>query len=189
MRKILIVILALLALQPLEAAEKGKAPKVPPEHPHQVRIGWGDMLSETMLFPQASRDKGGKGYTGHLFAGYQYFVRSAFSVGCQLDFEAMGKADMTDYDLSVIPTIRFHYLNTDWVELHSGLGIGVLFAFDNKGGLEAAPVADINLIGVQLGQGPLRIGLDLGMMDSMLSSSKIYMLESRLVSISLNYTF
>lgn len=182
MRKLLITLLLLLPVQGLMAG-------TPPPRPHQVRVGWGDMLFETLAFPAAGKDKGGKGFTGHLFAGYQYSINRHFSVGGQLDFEGIYMADMNNYDLILMPTARVTYINTEWVELHSGLGVGVLFAFDNKGGKEFAPAIDLNLFGIQLGNGPLRMGLDIGMLNALINGKKVYMMGSRLVSISLNYQF
>ena len=182
MRKILLALLLMLSVQALMAG-------TPPERPHQVRVGWGDMLFETVAFPGAASEKGGKGFTGHLFAGYQYSLTPNFSVGGQLDFEGIFLADMKNYDLIVMPTIRFIYLDTEWVELHSGIGIGMLFAFDNKGGKELSPAVDLNFFGIQVGNGPLRMGLDLGMLNALSSGKKVYMLGSRLVSLSFNYRF
>lgn len=156
---------------------------------HQVRAGWGDMFFESLAFPKAARAQGGKGFTGHLFAGYQYQLNKVVSLGGQLDFQAIRMADMDNFDLAVMPTVRFTYLRTPWVELHSGVAVGVLLAFDNKGGAEFSPALDLNFVGIQLGNGPLTAGLDLGMLNALSGGSKIYLLGARLVSVSLNYQF
>ena len=156
---------------------------------HLVRVGWGDMLFESMAFPSAGRDRGGKGYTGHLFAEYQYRFTRVVSVGAQLDFQGIYRAEMNDYDLTFLPTVRFTYLRTRMVQMYSGVGAGLLFAFDNAGGREFAPALNLNFAGVQLGEGPLTIGFELGLLNALTSPHNIYMAGARLVSLSLNYQF
>ena len=95
---------------------------------------------------------------------------------------------MNNYDVTVMPTVRFTYLRRPWVELYSGLGAGLLCALDNLGGAEFAPAVNINLFGVQVGKGPISASVELGALNSMFKS-RVYMLGSRLVSVSLNYRF
>lgn len=182
MRKLFLCILLALGV----AVTTASAQELPR---HQLRVGWGDMLFESLAFPEANLDRGGKGYTGHLFAGYQYQLSKVVSVGGQVDFEAIRTAEMNNYDLAILPTVRFTYLRTKWVELHSGVAAGLLFAFDNKGGLELSPALDLNFLGLQLGDGPLVFGLDLGMLNALLGGPKVYLAGARLVSVSLNYKF
>ena len=161
----------------------------PAQNPHKVRIGWGDMLFESMAFREASPALGGKGFTGHIFAEYQYDASKVVSVGGQVDFEGIFTADMNNYNLVIMPTVRFTYLRKPWVELYSGLGAGLLCAMDNQGGAEFAPALNLNLFGVQLGPGPFSVGIELGALNSLLGSSSVYMLGARLLSVSLNYRF
>ena len=72
---------------------------------HSVRIGWGDMLFETMAFrpklsgtwatPSALPDNYLHvetfkfGYTGHIFGEYQYRVTKVVSLGAQADIEGI----------------------------------------------------------------------------------------------------
>lgn len=174
---IVLLLLSFFTLTPAQA-----------QNPHQVRIGWGDMLFESLVFREASPSRGGKGFTGHIFAEYQYSVSKVVSVGGQLDFEGIFAADMNNYDVTVMPTVRFTYLRRPWVELYSGLGAGLLCALDNQGGAEFAPAVNINLFGVQVGKGPISASVELGALNSMFKS-RVYMLGSRLVSVSLNYRF
>lgn len=155
---------------------------------HQIRVGWGDMLFESLVFREASPVFGGKGFTGHIFTEYQYSVSKVVSVGGQIDFEGILAADMNNYDIVVMPTVRFTYLHSPWVELYSGLGAGLLCACDNKGGAEFAPAVNLNLFGVQVGKGPVSASVELGALNSLVKS-RVYMLGSRLVSVSLNYRF
>ena len=130
---------------------------------HQVRIGWGDMLFETLAF----HDGGSRSnvtartrdhrYTGHIFADYRYSLNKLVSLGVQTDFQGIfwkeGTTPSDNYDLSILPTIRFTYFRTEWVELYSGAAVGLMLAFDNARHAEAAPVFCLNPIGAQFGKG------------------------------------
>ena len=185
---------------------------------HQVRIGWGDMLFETMAFhaspvhyypvPEAlpanftTKEKHSYTYTGHLFAEYQYRASRVVRVGAMLDVEGIfWKEDSYDryhnqtgvtvpvrnYDIVVMPTVRFDYFNKEYVSLYSGLGAGLLVALDNHGGCEPAPAFNLNLIGVQVGHGHWWGAAELGLLSALTGGDRIYMLGSRLISFSLNY--
>ncbi len=158
---------------------------------HLVRLGYGDALFEKLVFyPSAGTSD--YAYTGHLFADYQYSFTRVVSVGAQLDFQGIfwtteEKTRSRNYDLCLIPTLRFTWLHTSWVRLYSGLGGGVLMAFDNAGNTEFAPVFDLKPVGIQLGKTHWCGSLDLGFMAAMKSVNRIYMAGSRLVSVSVNY--
>ena len=158
---------------------------------HLVRLGYGDALFEKLVFyPSAGTSN--YAYTGHLFADYQYSFTRVVSVGAQLDFQGIfwtteEKTRSRNYDLCLIPTLRFTWLHTSWVRLYSGLGGGVLMAFDNAGNTEFAPVFDLKPVGIQLGKTHWCGSLDLGFMAAMKSVNRIYMAGSRLVSVSVNY--
>ena len=75
--------------------------QTPPRH--EVRLGWGDMLFETMVFHASSthaypagkptdylyKENRDYGYTGHFFAEYRYHFSKLFSLGLQADFEGI----------------------------------------------------------------------------------------------------
>ena len=54
---------------------------------------------------------------------------------------------------------------------------------------EAAFAFNVNLIGIQVGAGHWYGALDLGMMNAFAGETRIYMLGSRLVSLSINYAW
>ena len=86
---------------------------------HQVRLGWGDMLFETLAFhpsatlqypnPEAlpaafsSDQRHDYGYTGHIFAGYYHRLTKVVSVGGDLDFEGIFWKETT-FDRYRVPT-------------------------------------------------------------------------------------
>ena len=184
--------------------------KNPPLKHHQIRLGWGDPLFETLAFNEgvSQNDDFTRtdrfGYTGHIFLEYQYRFTKVISVGLQTDFQGIfwnetpcdafrnpisPAVRSRNYDLSILPTVRFTCLNTKWVQLYGGMGAGLLVAFDNSKRSELAPVVDLTLLGVQIGKGPWSGSLELGGMFSMRNALAIYMLGSRLVSVSVNYSW
>lgn len=175
---------------------------------HQLRLGWGDPLFETLAFHEGASSTGefvrthDFCYTGHFFVEYQYRLTKVVSLGIQTDLEGIfwketktdiyrnpvGPASSTrNYDLSFIPTFRLTFLDTPWVQLYAGGGVGLMMAFDNARNLELAPVLSLTPFAVQVGKGPWSGTLELGGLTSLKNANRIYMFGSRLVSVSINY--
>jgi len=185
---------------------------------HQVRVGWGDMLFETMAFqPSATHqyvnpsalpesytytENTHFGYTGHIYAGYLYRLTRVVSLGVETDFEGifwqetlfdrfhepMGPVRYSrNYNLVVLPEGRFTCLDSRWVDIYAGLGVGGILAFDNDRNAEWGMALNLNYFGIQVGRGRWRGGLELGLMAALRDSGHIYMAGSRLVSINLSY--
>lgn len=195
MRRILLISLLLGTLTLCRA----EAFNPPPRH-HQVRLGWGDPLFETLAFHEGasvsdpSARTYGFGYTGHFFAEYQYRFNRVVSTGIQTDIEGIfwkqtPGVPSRNYNLSILPTLRLTFLNTRYVQLYGGLAVGLLIAFDNTGRAEAAPVVNLTPLGVQVGKGPWSGSLELGGMTALRNADTIYMLGSRLISLSVNYSW
>lgn len=119
---------------------------------HEVRVGWGDQLFETLvwrnqnppgtLLPDGSafvRNENYR-YSQHIFAEYQYRFNKWFSLGGMFDgsgvtwrsnlYDKSGKFIRTDgnhnfYNLVIMPTVQFTYLYHEYVSLHSGIGVGL----------------------------------------------------------------
>ncbi len=185
---------------------------------HTVRIGWGDMLFETMAFgpslsgtwvnPEVLPDNYlhdeiyDVGYTGHIFAEYMYSFSKVISIGIQADLEGIfwkegvfdryhnlvtPATNVRNWDLDLLFTARFTYLNRDWVRLYSGLGVGALFAFDNLGDFGMAPAFNINWIGVEVGKDPWGGSFELGALNAFSNTRTIYQMFSRIFSLSFYY--
>lgn len=203
MRRVFTLLLLGAALLCQAAPKDGE-----PLQRHQVRLGWGDMLFESFAFHPGATTSGKRtqdfGFTGHLFAEYRYSLNQVVSLGVQADWEGIfwkevptdiyrkpiGEAtSVKNYNLCVIPVVRFTFFRREWVQLYAGAGIGPLFAFDNARNLEVAPALNLNLLGVQVGKGHWSGSVELGGLTALSGANKIYMLGSRLVSISLNYSW
>ena len=203
MKKLLAILLLGTSLL-CRAAGPGNAPQTR----HQLRLGWGDMLFETMAFHAGYAQNGTRtsdfGYTGHCFAEYRYSFTKVVSVGIQADMEGIfwketpcdamrtpvgDPVSSRNYNATLLPNVRFTFLDTPWVDLYAGLGIGALFAFDNRKQFETAPAVNLNLLGVQVGKGPWSGSLELGALTALKNDNKVYMVGSRLVSVSINYSW
>ena len=137
---------------------------------HEVRVGWGDMMFESVAFPDDPNhawadveklpnnyvvtEECNHRYTGHIFADYHYNVLHWLAVGGQFDFEGIfwnevtyskyhypvGEiTDIRNYNIVLMPTVRFTYFHSQWVNLYSGIGFGMNIACDNSGRAEVAP--------------------------------------------------
>jgi len=171
--------------------------KDPPLKHHQWRLGWGDPLFETLAFHEGAATQAGVHrqdfrYTGHFFVEYQYRFNPVVSLGIQTDIEGIfwkETSSSRNYDLSILPTLRLTCLNTRYVQLYGGFAAGLMLAFDNAHNKELAPVVNFTLLGVQVGKGPWSGSLELGGMTALRNASNVYMLGSRLVSVSVNYSW
>ncbi|MBR4826466.1 MAG: hypothetical protein IKZ91_01105 [Bacteroidales bacterium] len=209
------IILMLLAGCGTAAAAAGDGSSV---RRHTFRLGWGDMMFETAAYyptvphifenpsavPESFRTKENfsNWYTGHIFADYLYSLNDFLSVGGQVDFEALGwksgwfdrnhimveeAPDVRFYNVVVMPQVRLTYLHKDVISVYSGLGAGVLLSFAQN--LELSPALYVNLAGVRLGRGPWSGSVDLGLLNALSSLDKVYMIASRVISVSINYSW
>ena len=121
------------------------------KHPHQVRIGWGDQLFESLmwrnqpyptLYPESYIGQYNEEYRylQHYLAEYQYRVRYWFNVGAMVDYsgvlwdkverngqgkELSREKNCNFHNIAILLTVRFSYMHTKYVSLYSGLGAGV----------------------------------------------------------------
>ena len=121
------------------------------QFPHQLRIGWGDQMFETLvwyhqthptIYPESyiGQYEEDFRYVQHWFAEYQYRVKYWFNVGAMVDYSGVlwdkvrrnGKgeeldreADCSFHNIAVMLTMRFTYFHSKHVSLYSGLGAGM----------------------------------------------------------------
>jgi len=131
---------------------------------HEVRIGWGDQLFETLMWQETapitvlpktdflhpedyrqSRNEQYR-YTQHWFAEYQYRVNKWFSAGLIFDGSGVlwknvirdgygnevSSTNHNFYNIMILPSCRFTYLNIQYLSLYSGIALGL----DINGGTE-----------------------------------------------------
>lgn len=188
---------------------------------HEVRVGWGDQMWETMNFHE-TRGRGSLTpdgmywkrqehyrYTQHWFAEYQYRVNKWFGVGGMFDGsgvlwddvyrdnsgeEVTRSRDHNFYNLTIMPTVRFSYLWTKYVSMHSGLGIGL----NINGGSEPDPygkytlcsmAVDVTLVGVAVGYEHWFGTVDFGGLFAMNGQNQVFMFGSKIIRASIGYRF
>ena len=121
------------------------------KHPHQLRIGWGDQLFETLvwydqphstLYPESyiGQYEEQYRYLQHWFVEYQYRIRYWFNVGGMIDYsgvvwdkvnrnglgeEVSREKNCNFHNIAIMATARFTYMHSKYVSLHSGLGVGL----------------------------------------------------------------
>lgn len=119
--------------------------------PHEIRIGWGDMMFENLIWQEkpyptilpndyTATYKENYHYTQHWFAEYLYNFGYWYSVGMQVDYSGVlwnnvtrnGQGKEIDretkqsaHNIAVIPTVRFSYFHSEYVSLYSALGLGL----------------------------------------------------------------
>lgn len=119
--------------------------------PHEIRIGWGDMLFENLIwqekqYPTILPDnysnlyKENYRYTQHIFAEYLYNVSYWYSFGMMIDYSGLlwdnvtrnGKGlelervpNQQAHNIVLMPVVRFAYYHSDYATLYSALGAGL----------------------------------------------------------------
>lgn len=188
---------------------------------HEIRIGWGDQIFESTVWrnppvvintmPEDKRYtyKENYKYTQHVFGEYQYRLNKCIGLGAMVDYSSCrwdnvvrnGKGAEVSREggnyfanIAVMPTIRFTYLNSPWVNLYSGIGYGInintgteVDGFGKKTAYSHA--VNLTLIGLSGSWRMLFAGVELGGMYALKNKDCVYMLNSRLVSVNVGVRF
>jgi len=207
MKKILLIVLSLLPLVLMAENMTDRS-----WHRHEIRIGYGDPLFETMVWHESSANFSlertyNYRYSGHIFGEYHYRPNAWFSYGGQIDYQqvwwTVGSNQIYDkivekecnfFDISIMPTYRFTFFWTDWVNLYCGGGFGLFInGGSEKDYLERqvtfAPVFDLRLLGISIGRDMFFGTFDFGGMFAFRGASEIYMVGSRMMSASFGVRF
>lgn len=181
---------------------------------HEVRIGYGDPMFETMRWKDepnrlgvAMNARQDYRYTGHIYGEYMYHVNSWFGVGGQVDFgattfryntyqlDASGKQYLAGsdpryfYDVCLMPSVRFTYFHHEWVNLYSGLQVGLGIHADYKGRAECGAALGITALGVSVGREHWFGALEFGGLSNLQSLTAIYTLWTKWLNVSVGYRF
>ena len=198
------------------ASHKGGNVYQPVTQHHELRIGWGDMMFETLvwhdktLLPNANSNIIPKNYryTQHWFAEYLYHLNFWFSFGGMVDYGGVYWDNMASNgtddlqfvytawfaNIAMVPTIRFTYYDKDLVRLYSALGYGINIntgtEVDYKGRTTAcAGVLNLTLLGVSVGNEHVFGSVELGGTFSMANKQEINLLDSRIFTASVGVRF
>lgn len=185
---------------------------------HEFRIGWGDPLFESVAFrPTMHRDytyitpgfdyteRQNYQYLGHFMLEFQFRPNTWFGAGLQVDYSQFSWDALTYqggsntpvldkrelcYNVLVMPTIRFTYLHREWVDLYSGLGVGLALnggteMNDNGYKVEAGLAANIAVLGMTVGKKHFFGGVELGGVVALQNVDRVYLLDSRIFTASI----
>lgn len=188
---------------------------------NELRIGWGDQLFESLVWhnptsivtsmPATSTFEYKENYRHHqhLWLEYQYRFNNWFSLGAMTDMSEVGWDKVTRdgtgkelvrdkrnyfYNLVVMPTVRFTYFHHPYVNIYSGLGIGV----DINGGTETdgmgrhtvvAPALNFTVVGISANYKRWFVAFDYGGMYALKNANAIYMVKSRMLNLSIGARF
>ena len=129
------------------------------DRPHEIRVGWGDQLFETLMWHKPTAVitsmpttwqktyKENFVYSQHIWVEYHYRFKYWVSFGGMIDGSGVQWDDVIRdgsgaevgrnknqhfFNLVIMPTVRFTYFHHPNVNLYSGLGLGL----DINGGTE-----------------------------------------------------
>lgn len=166
MRKLLIVILSLFTCTVVSAQVSASS-----RMNHEVNIGIGDMMFETVLwhnqphkdyralpYGAQSFEKTGYSYTPHFSVQYFYSPKRWLSVGGDMNFQytswdkewydnldrLTSSSDERFFNLCIMPCVRFNYMNNRYVNLYSSIAAGM----DINGGSETDCFGRHTLVGI-----------------------------------------
>ncbi|MBR3407283.1 MAG: hypothetical protein IKG86_00380 [Paludibacteraceae bacterium] len=149
MKRIAYILLLLLAVGNLQAETRRDVK----EMPNELRIGWGDMLFESLMWhnPKSVVQTMPTSYSytyqedfrhhQHLFLEYQHRFNYWFGLGAMVDLGEVDWQNVTRngqgveiardpghyfYNVTIMPTFRFTYFHHENVNLYSGLGLGLV---------------------------------------------------------------
>lgn len=180
---------------------------------HEVRIGYGDPMYETMRWKSetnrmdiAMNARQNYRYTGHIYGEYMYRVNRWFGVGAQVDFGATlfdyntyhirdGKQVLASsdpryfYDVCIMPSARFTYYHSDWVNLYSGVQAGLGIHADYRNRYELGAAVGVTALGVSVGKNHWFGAAEFGGISSLQSLTAIYLIWTRWFNLSVGYRF
>ena len=179
----------------------------------------GDMATETMLYHSDHRrnyegtigsftEDHSYGYTPHYGISYTYKIKHWLAVGVLLDcqntwwrrYEYEGsntpksKSRENFYNLSILPTVRFTYLERKRWNLYSAVMTGMVV----NGGSEEDYKGRNTLVGFDIGLtfigagyhwGQWGVACELGQLTALRNTNAIFMVGSRLLSVGVSYDF
>lgn len=189
---------------------------------HEVRVGWGDQMFERLVWqnPQyivrnmpeewSQTGKEHYRYSQHWFAEYQWRVNRWFGLGATVDCSGVVWDNVTRnglgnetgrergqnfWNLTMMPTCRFTWFNSQYVSLYSSLGAGLGInggtETDARGRHTLCGLAlDIALVGVTVDWKSWCVFAEVGGLSSVRNvKTTVFMLGSRMISVGAGFRF
>ena len=215
--KFLMVLLLMLPLPYLMAESKSERETMK----HELRIGWGDQLFETLAWhnpthiintmPETFEAVYHENYhyNQHLWLEYQHRHNSWFSYGGMVDLSNVTWSDVRRngkgaevsrdnghyfYNIVIMPTIYFTYFHHPYVNLHSGLGLGLGINGGSEQNIagnrtDVGAAVNITVIGVSANYKRWFMSFDLGGMYSLKNKNTVFLASSRIMSVAVGVRF
>ena len=209
-KKHLCLLAAALALAALEATAQGR---------HELRLMLGDMACETVLYhnephriytgtARSFTEDNGYGYTPHYGFSYTFKISSHFAAGVLLDCQntwwtrtvydgsdtPLSSSSEHFYNFSLLPTLRFTYVEKNNWNLYSalmaGLAVNCGSETDYKGRSTVAGLGvGFTFLGAGYRWGNWGAAAELGMLSALQDTHTLFMVGTRLLSIGVSYNF
>lgn len=190
-------------------------------HRHELRLGWGDQMFETLMWrtPGAFTATMPAAWTNvyhedyhyhqHLWLEYQYRPNRWLGFGGMIDLSEVDWTDVTRngqgtelsrdpghyfYNVVIMPTVRFTYFQHEYVNLYSGLGLGMGInggsEKDAKGRKDVVGAAvNLTFFGVSANYKQWFAAVEIGAMISLQNANAIFMAGSRIFAVSTGVRF
>ena len=189
---------------------------------NEIRFGWGDQLFESLMWHNPTNivttmpaDGWHKVYhenyrhNQHLWLEYQWRFYDWLSFGAMMDISEVGWSDVTRngvgvemerserkyfYNLVFMPTVRFTYFHHPYVNIYSGLGLGM----DINGGTETngagkhtdvGMALNITAVGISANYDRWFMAVDLGGLTALKDKNTVFMVASRMINVSVGARF
>ena len=188
---------------------------------NEIRVGWGDQLFESLMWhnptsivttmPATYRQVYHEDYhhDQHIWIEYQWRFKEWVSFGGMFDMSEVHWTDVTRngagaevsrdpghyfYNLVFMPTVRFTYFHHEYVNLYSGLGVGIGI----NGGTETnaygkytdvGAAINVTLFGVSANYDRWFWTVDFGGLYSLKNANAIFMASSRIINVGFGARF
>ena len=188
---------------------------------NELRIGWGDQLFESLMWhnptyitttmPQSNEYVYHENFhhRQHIWMEYQWRFKSWLGVGGMVDMSSVDWDDVTRngagaevardkghyfFNVVIMPTIRFTYYHHEYVNLYSGLGIGLGInggSETNGAGkkTDVGAAVNVTLFGVSANYQRWFWTVDFGGLYSLKNANTIFMASSRIINVGLGARF
>ena len=188
---------------------------------NEIRIGWGDQLFESLIWhnptsivktmPADYRQVYHENYhhDQHLWLEYQWRQYHWLSFGGMFDMSEVHWDDVTRdgagvevgrdpghyfYNIVFMPTVRFTYFHHDYVNLYSGIGVGmgINSGTETNGYGQTTDVGaaiNVTVLGVSANYKNWFCFFDLGGLYSLKNGNTLFMVSSRIMNFGLGVRF
>ena len=192
-----------------------------PARRNELRIGWGDQIFETLMWhnptsyihtmPTSYHQTYHENYRyrQHICLEYQYRFSYWFGFGVMADVSEVGWDDVVRngqgieqsrekghyfYNAVIMPTVRFTYFHHPYVNIYSGLGIGM----DINGGTEknakgfktdVGLALNLTVLGFSFNYDRWFASIDFGGMYALKNVNTIFLAGSRMINVGIGARF